>query len=301
MDLNFIGNAMLFTFLIALQLGFLPDGSSSGSGGSEDDPPEDDPLYDPSAYGREVTGTDGDDDFDSDIEGDNLAYFLGLGDDTLDASDLDDYAEGGAGNDDLMMRLGDDIALGGDGNDTVDGGFGNDILYGDAGDDVVNGSKGDDEVYGGDGNDTLTGSDGDDLLEGGAGDDILSGDIIGNPGAAADGVDTLDGGDGNDTLQLSAADTGTGGAGSDLFEVYETGDTGNQVAITDFTEGEDAIAVFYTETFDPVTGDPLTPNVEITPNADSTAATLSLDGVVIADIAGGQDLTPDDVALIPRP
>lgn len=64
---------------------------------------------------------------------------------------------------------------GGDGNDTIDGGLGNDTLIGGSGDDSLIGGYGDDSLEGGFGNDTLVATAGNDALVGGTGIDRLVG------------------------------------------------------------------------------------------------------------------------------
>jgi Ca2+-binding RTX toxin-like protein len=131
---------------------------------------------------------------------------------------------GGRRNDIAAFFTGNDTFKGGGGEDTAFGGGGRDILAGGAGDDRLFGGAGRDRLTGGDGNDRLAGGAGHDRLAGGAGDDTLNG---------GDGDDMLNGGDGDDWL--------TGGAGADTFVIGDGGIGINR--ITDFTPGEDRIAV----------------------------------------------------------
>jgi Ca2+-binding RTX toxin-like protein len=96
---------------------------------------------------------------------------------------------------------------------------------------IMNGGDGTDLLIGGDYDDTLNGSDSVDLLAGLGGDDTLDG------GA---GEDIMDGGEGNDTL--------TGGVDNDMFvfNVSSNVSAGHDI-ITDFTQGEDTIAIFSAE------------------------------------------------------
>ena len=110
--------------------------------------------------------------------------------------------------------VGDDLIVGRDGDDSIDGADGHDTAFGAEGDDDLTGGAGHDWLFGGEGDDTLDGGDGNDRLIGGEGADMLAG------------------GDGDDTL--------TGGAGADSF-VYQAGHGNDR--ITDFTDGEDAIAL----------------------------------------------------------
>ncbi|WP_299613570.1 fasciclin domain-containing protein [uncultured Tateyamaria sp.] len=126
----------------------------------------------------------------------------------------DDFASGKGGNDFIRLGSGNDVGLGGDGDDLILGGRGNDTM---------DGGNDDDRLFGGSSEDVLIGGDGNDTLGGGRDDD------------------TLDGGNGNDRLIGSHGDDElTGGEGEDIF-VF--GRSGGDDLITDFTQGEDAIAL----------------------------------------------------------
>ena len=239
MELAFVGNAVLFLGALGVQFGLFDGaqsedeasadtaeadsgtaeaeivpidvrGTTDDDGGTETAAPGDsDPDdYDPDDYASEVSGTDGDDTQAYESGPTPVAYFLHDGDDELDASPGEDFADGGAGNDTLRMRLGDDIAVGGDGDDTIDGGLGSDSLWGGVGQDSIAGNKGDDMLLGDAGNDTLTSSLGDDSLYGGTGDDQLYGDVPSLQGEWADGSDMLVGGEGDDSLHVAGGATG---------------------------------------------------------------------------------------------
>ncbi|MDJ0627114.1 MAG: calcium-binding protein [Rhodobacter sp.] len=308
MGLVLMGNALLMLSSFAVQFGLFDDlnfGDSDSdaepedAGGAAEEEPGGNLLdYIPDDFLAETTGTAADENFVADPT-QNQAWFTMEGDDTLDASDGDDYADGGEGDDVMLLRLGDDIALGGDGADTIDGGFGDDTISGGPGDDRLNGSKGNDLIFGDLGNDLLTGSDGADSLHGGQGNDTLYGNTSTMPGDAWDGADTLDGGEGDDLLVVSGGDQAIGGAGADTFQIHDPGDGAAQAEINDFDAAEDVISLVYTPMTDPVTGDPVDPLIELLPTADGTAAVLSLNGVEIAIISGGETLTPLDIALIP--
>lgn len=75
------------------------------------------------------------------------------------------------------------------------------------------------------GNDTLSGEAGADVLESGDGRDRLSG---------GSGEDTLDGGDDLDIV--------TGGSDADVF-VFDSNESGLSAFVTDFTDGEDMVAI----------------------------------------------------------
>ncbi|MDB5319040.1 MAG: cya 2, partial [Phycisphaerales bacterium] len=137
----------------------------------------------------------------------------------------DDSLFGGSGNATLTGGTGNDQLSGGTGNDSLVGGDGDDVLLGGLGNDVIDGGIGSDTEEGGDGNDVMTGGTGADVLSGGAGDDNLDGgddadDLSGDDGndvlTAGLGDDALDGGAGNDMLLAGdGRDMVSGGAGND--------------------------------------------------------------------------------------
>ncbi|MFI8608431.1 peroxidase family protein [Pseudomonas sp. NPDC077649] len=172
-----------------------------------------------------------------------LAYG-GVGNFTGTGNALDNWIQGGAGNDRLNGGAGSDILEGGAGNDVLIGGTGNDIMRGgigsdtyeatDAGDQVIElAGEGYDTVwtslasytltanverlaYGGIGNFTGTGNGLDNWLQGGAGNDRLSGSAGNDTLVGGGGNDVLIGGTGNDIMR--------GGVGSDTYEVTDAGD-----------------------------------------------------------------------------
>jgi Ca2+-binding RTX toxin-like protein len=157
-----------------------------------------------------------------------------FGQDSITGGEGDDFLLGGLDNDTLMGGLGNDTVNGENGNDLLMGEDGNDSLLGAGGNDFNEGGLGNDTIRDGDGTDTLNGDEGDDLLIGGAQNDVLNGGV---------GNDTLIGDTGNDNL--------TGGSGSDFFlfrgtrgitPAFTQGDIGVDT-ITDFTSGEDKIAL----------------------------------------------------------
>jgi len=132
------------------------------------------------------------------------------------------YADGGAGDDELV---------GGGGNDTLIGGLGIDRLSGQGGNDNLSGGDQNDELDGGDGKDSLLGGNHDDILRGGASADLLDGgagndDLRGESGAdsllGGAGDDLLDGGEQNDLIRgYFGRDTAFGGSGDDqIFGEY---------------------------------------------------------------------------------
>jgi len=253
-------------------------------------------LYDASDYSGAITGTDGDDTFTASAA--NLAWFLGDGNDSLDASAAADFIDGGTGDDTILAREGDDIVLAGTGDDVVDGGTGNDLIYGEDGDDRLTGNMGNDSIYGGNGNDTLLGGSDSDLLDGGAGDDYLSGmgfDLATSTRGIFDGGDTLVGGEGTDTLHLGPQDIGTGGAGADLFRLDHTRpEIAGLVTVTDFDSAEDLLEILYV----PAGGAP-DPVVTVTEGA-ANVYTVALDGQALAEISSLTPVTPSMVRLVPQ-
>nr|WP_215904398.1 cadherin-like domain-containing protein [Acinetobacter bereziniae] len=145
-----------------------------------------------------VKGTNEDNVFNS---GTPLSQYVdgGAGNDTINATNNNDYFLGNAGNDTLFGGAGNDTLIGGAGNDNLDGGIGIDIL---------SGGLGDDKLYGGDGDDTLRGGLGNDLLEGGGGNDILSTGL---------GTDTL-------IYNVLSSNDSTGGNGKDTWIDYDSQD-----------------------------------------------------------------------------
>jgi len=155
----------------------------------------------------------------------------GAGDDTLLLLDGDNWADGGAGADNISSGTGADELAGGGGNDNLDGGDGGDTLDGGADDDML---------FGRDGNDVLRGGSGADIFWLGNGDDTV---LV----RAGDGYDQLYGdGGGDDTVvfefllrsQVTASRNGDG-----LYLAYGDGD---EIYITaQFDPADPAAAVEY--------------------------------------------------------
>ena len=243
------------------------------------------------------------------------------GDDQVNGYAGADTLIGGAGDDQLIGDDGTDTLLGGEGNDTLDGGDGDDRLAGEDGNDSLTGGQGRDALSGGDGADSLNGGTDADFLDGGAGNDALMGwlgddKLYGGAGAdvlmGGDGNDYLDGtaqesaqvplsdrqdylnGDtGNDTIVAGPGDWATGGEGADEFDLAGWIDEGGGiVTITDYDPAEDRLVLVY---------DPLVhpePNVTVTPpEARGMAASILIDGIVVADVYGPVAPTVDDIIL----
>lgn len=297
---------LLFLGTLGLDLGLFDrkDDSADDAAPSEETTPLAEPgNFDTTLYADVLTGTEGDDSFSAEQEG-ALAWFLDAGNDALDGGTGNDYAEGGAGDDILSMRDGRDLAYGGDGNDTIDAGIGFDTVYGGADDDLLTGNGGNDLLYGDDGHDDLRGGSGADLLYGGAGDDMLYGlsNTLSTQAAATtiDGVDSLSGGDGNDRLILGPGDIGEGGAGDDLFQIdHSRADLTDVSRVNDYSDG-DQLEVQYLPVLDSL-GDEILPVITLMQNSDDTGVLILFNDTVIANIIGGQDLTPDQITLTPLP
>jgi len=111
--------------------------------------------------------------------------------DRVEATDGDDYIQGG----DLSETF-----AGRGGNDTLFGALGNDRLFGHAGDDSIDGGEGNDEIEAGGGRDTVVG---------GAGDDkINANDFEATDNGAGSIDDTFDGGEGWDQINYLDSDAG---------------------------------------------------------------------------------------------
>ena len=289
------------------------DTSPENENGSETDDPVE-PIDDVTITPLTLIGTH---------DADSLAG--GDGDDTINGAGGSDWLRGLAGNDQVdgddgsdrvFGGAGDDTLSGGDDSDTVGGGEGDDLAFGDAGGDLVYGWSGADTLYGGDGNDQVFGdaqqigtsseTDGDDFVDGGAGTDSLYGGggidtLIGGDGndlirdfdlSRNEGVDNgsfVDGGAGDDDIRVDGGSTITGGSGSDSFYMHADIGLEGVTEITDFVRGEDSLA------FDIVLRESDVGALSIQDTADGTGAEVRMGDVLVAQIAGGQGLTLDDL------
>ena len=267
-----------------------------------------------------------------------------------------DILSGGSGNDILMgdalflVQLNDpDLGAFGSynmGNDLLAGGEGNDFIVGDVnvayfsgvsvmGNDTLQGGSGDDHMFG-DATVLLASQDqeaglapatctlGDDILDGGAGNDTLYGDAgnIATNIVVSGGNDTLNGGAGDDWLYSGYGnDMLTGGKGSDLF-VFDTlpNSAGTNVdTITDFSHGQDKIALvpgifnvnndgnflLAPDDFAVVTGATAFPDVHVIYNSDTGELWYDADGagpdqpaLQIAVLIGHPTLTSSDIQIL---
>jgi Ca2+-binding RTX toxin-like protein len=112
------------------------------------------------------------------------------------------------GNDELDGTVtGNDLIHGLGGSDDINGSGGHDDIYGDGGSDYLRGATGNDELYGGNGNDRLEGESGNDNLFGGEGTDRLYGDTGSDYLDGGAGNDRMEGGRGGDTYIVNGNDT----------------------------------------------------------------------------------------------
>ncbi|MFM7655285.1 MAG: calcium-binding protein [Paracoccaceae bacterium] len=292
MDVATLVNLLLFVGAFGASLAA---GDDSGSADAENDR-----LHDSDAYSRTDRLGSGDDTVTADA--DNLAWFMGGGDDELSGSSAADYADLGTGDDQARMGAGNDIVLAGDGNDSLDGDNGNDLLRGEAGEDNIFGDLGDDSLGGDAGNDSLAGGSGADILSGGLGDDLLSGfSLSGGAGAgmgAPDGADQLFGGPGDDRLILGRGDSATGGTGADRFEMDARWRDGTGVmVITDFRAAEDSLLLMHAQTLAPDTSLPVAPTLTVQTTADGLSSQILLNGSLVAVVEGVPDLDPALITL----
>ena len=148
------------------------------------------------------------------------------GTDRIFGNDGDDFLLSTGGDDRIVGNNGVDVLFGGDGDDSIfglggddelNGEGGDDVLVAGFGDDVVHGGSGDDLVFGHFGNDQIFGGDGNDRLFGQDDDDIIQGDSGDDVVRGGVGVDTLNGNAGNDRILGDAgADTINGGDGNEV-------------------------------------------------------------------------------------
>ncbi|MFN4172391.1 MAG: calcium-binding protein [Pseudorhodobacter sp.] len=265
--------------------------------------PDDAPGYIAANYADTIFGTEGDDDLSPEAELD-LAYFLGDGDDSLDAGAGNDYAHGGAGDDVMFLRQGDDLAYGGEGNDRIDLGLGADTGFGGTGNDTIAGNGGNDVIHGEAGDDLLLGGTGNDMLFGGDGNDTLAGMslALSTPAGSIlpDGFDSLYGGAGDDVLILGPGDLAMGGEGNDLFVIdRQRLDLTATSLVLDFTEG-DALELLYTAETD-ATGQMISPLIELVADAAGTGTVILFNGLPAAELPGVPDLSAAAIRLTPMP
>lgn len=138
------------------------------------------------------------------------------GKDTIYGGTGRDYLFGGQDNDLLFGGAGRDKIGGGRGADTINGGTWHDTIRGYFGNDSLLGEGGRDEIYGGEGRDTIFGGEWDDTVFGGKGHDLVYGESGRDQISGGWGHDYLSGGHGGDTIVGGwGNDTILGGDGHD--------------------------------------------------------------------------------------
>ena len=154
-----------------------------------------------------------------------LTAYGRAGRDNLKLSDNTVLADGGVGNDVIMLGAGAGEVRGGDGDDEITGSDFADTIYGGAGRDLIKAKGGDDQIFGDGGADRLEGGRGQDTIEGGAGVDFIDGGRDDDLLRGQAGDDELLGGFGDDIL--------VGGSGVDRLD----GDRGDDLLIGDEVSG----------------------------------------------------------------
>ena len=299
-------------------LDYLNDDAEQETEGSDPDAPDSSDEFANFDAGALVEGSFGDDILqgqggeDTILGDEGLDQILGRagadwidagdGNDDVTAGEGDDTVFGGPGNDALHGDAGCDTLDGGNGNDTLSGHGGNDSLSGGAGDDELTGGEGDDWLAdaegknwlaGGGGNDMLTAGTGRDVLDGGTGDDTLIGHDMaeGDDGTA----DYLNAGAGDDTLILGSCDVATGDTGNDSFVLGDWMTGGGFAHIQDYNPAEDQIVLMYDPAAHPE------PDLLLVRDSESDAVSVFFDGMPLAMVHNGADLTHADIRLTPTP
>ena len=272
--------------------------------------------------GADVTGAEIDGGRDNDtitLEGTENSADGYRGNDTFDISGTGNTANGGDGSDIFSVNATNASINGGSGNDEI-------LVAEDSRSVLVNGGQGEDRISGSGQNITLNGNAGNDVIgysagggvaNGGGGDDTISAIAI-DRGFGGRSAMLLDGGLGNDDLttniapnEVTYADTLTGGAGSDVFNIdmgidgspNRTSDEGF-VTITDFNSEEDRLQISIATS---TSSGFLLDGLEFVEAADgsytdiistftSTTAGVA-DTVSTIRVLGATDLGPDDIFL----
>lgn len=224
---------------------------------------------------------------------------------------------------------GEDLILGSDGDDTLDAGAGDDIVDGGAGDDEIvlgDGSDvsgvdwrvmnypddyvsfpndfapfGTEAEYEG-GNDTISGGSGDDFVADGYGENVLKGrngaDLL--VAVDQDGVtpDEVYAGRGSDEIYVDEGDLVTTSTGQDVVhvEIHGAVEAGyDVVTITDFDPANDTLEIY--ERVEDYVTDPITNPVTVADLEDGSGAMVSIGGVPVVMVVGGQGMTVDNILL----
>lgn len=184
-----------------------------------------------------------------------VSYIGTSGTDIVIGNNLDNYIDGGegnnvifglGGNDFISTGLGNDIISGGDGDDFIYAGDGNNIVSGDGGSDYIVTGSGIDIISGGSGNDTIYAGDGDDILTGGDGADFIAGEGSTKGDETVDGNvyivtsdDILIGGSGNDTFVIGNEFEGDVQIEAGVSGLDNSGEEARYVNVSELEEGEE--------------------------------------------------------------
>ncbi|MEQ8294165.1 MAG: calcium-binding protein [Roseovarius sp.] len=180
----------------------------------------------------------------------------------------------------------------GDGNDRIAGNSVPNMIDAGGGNDVVRADRGAgaDLVIGGEGNDSLSGTGG--MVEdfdAGNGQTIIVRTVE---------TDTLIGGEGDDLLISENGADLTGGPGADTFGIdylgtLEGAEPLPATQVRDYDPAEDLIVVSLPRTEDPE-------DLSVAVWEDGQGADIMLDGMVLANVMGGQSLTLADIRVVDR-
>ena len=215
------------------------------------------------------------------------------GDEFHFGTDNADTMTGGAGNDTLHGQGDDDLIQGDAGNDTLFGHNGDDTLHGGGGADSLQGSDGNDAAEGGASNDAVHGGLGDDTLSGRHGDDVVRGITNGVNIDMEDDGDFLNGGDGDDVIIAGNDDIVTPGNGTDTIVDGSWVTDSRAIDIIDFDSADDNILLIYED-------DTEAPDISLQPDPyDLDVTQVLMDGVAVANIANGAEISIEDISLMP--
>ncbi len=213
----------------------------------------------------------------------------------------DDNVAGSSDADRIQTGTGSDLAYGGAGDDIIELGDGDDASGVEPGITVVDPARaaliigsgdetleaGDDWIRGGLGNDVIVDGYGADRLAGNQGDDVII--SVDQDGGNAD---VVLGGFGADLMIVDEGDEVETGGGADrvIVDLLAGAEAGyDVVTVTDFNLGVDRVELFEVD-----------PSAEVTVAdlADETGAVISVGGVPVVVVIGGQGLNASDVTLL---
>lgn len=235
----------------------------------------------------------------------------------------DDIVLGGSDDDRIDSGAGDDTVIGGVGDDLVRLGEGEDVAAYNGinvtGDDEIRTASalltvplseavdGDDTILGGEGDDLIVDGFGANLLNGQQNDDVISA-IDARGGTFSDifslemTPDTVLGGFGDDTLSVDQGDTVSTGRGSDevIVDLFVDVAAGyDLVTITDFVPAEDILVLDGPVDLlglREIRDDVVIPNrITVEDSEDGTSAIVSVSGVPVVLVIGGQGMTVADI------